>query len=173
VQTQTFSPDDIYCVYCHARAAGPCAVCGALCCPDCVELVMGLTARRAVCLSCLQKGEKPAGHGVWRWLVAALLLFAAAVISLAVALSRVRATAALACNPELPANAHVITAIYAPDPTCDSNNDGAVSAADITGAILQPFPTPTPSVHVTVYALNNQWETCETGSVCDSARIAA
>ena len=74
MQTQPFSPDDVYCVYCHAPAAGPCAVCGALCCPDCVELVMALTVRRAVCTSCLEKGEMPAGHGAWRWILAALAL---------------------------------------------------------------------------------------------------
>ena len=39
---EPFSPDADYCVYCHAPAAGMCAECGALCCVDCVELVMGL-----------------------------------------------------------------------------------------------------------------------------------
>lgn len=58
---ETFTPDDVYCVYCHAPAAGPCASCGALCCGDCVELVMGLTTQRAVCRSCSEKGHRPAG----------------------------------------------------------------------------------------------------------------
>lgn len=49
---EPFTPDDDYCVYCHAPAAGMCAACGALCCPDCVELVMGWTTRRAVCRTC-------------------------------------------------------------------------------------------------------------------------
>jgi hypothetical protein len=57
--TQPFEPDDIYCVYCHAIASGPCAVCGALCCGDCVELVMGLTLWRATCRSCLEQGRRP------------------------------------------------------------------------------------------------------------------
>jgi len=49
-----FEPDDIYCVHCHAPAAGMCAECGALCCADCVELRLGLTRERAVCRVCLQ-----------------------------------------------------------------------------------------------------------------------
>jgi len=83
-QAQPFEPDEIYCAYCHAVAAGPCAVCGAICCGDCVELVMGLTTRRAVCRSCLEKGLGPAERRLrfplWVSLVAVgavvLLLFA-------------------------------------------------------------------------------------------------
>jgi hypothetical protein len=74
---QPFTPDDPYCVYCHAPAAGPCATCGALCCGDCVELVMGLTTRRAVCCSCIEKGHLPAGAWTTRriaWAGAALLV---------------------------------------------------------------------------------------------------
>lgn len=73
---QPFTPDDAYCVYCHAPAAGLCATCGALCCGDCVELVMGLTTHRAVCRSCLEKGRRPAGAWTRRriaWTCAALL----------------------------------------------------------------------------------------------------
>jgi len=76
---QPFTPDDVYCVYCHAPAAGLCAVCGALCCGDCVELVMGLTTRRAVCRSCLEKGHRPAGAWTARriaWVVAVVLVTA-------------------------------------------------------------------------------------------------
>lgn len=51
---EPFSPDDVYCVYCSAPAAGVCAECGALCCGDCVELVMGWTTRRAICASCIE-----------------------------------------------------------------------------------------------------------------------
>lgn len=58
---QPFTPDDAYCVYCHAVAVGPCATCGALCCGECVELVLGCTTHRAVCCSCLEKGRPPAG----------------------------------------------------------------------------------------------------------------
>jgi len=54
-----FTPDHDYCVYCHAPAAGMCAECGALCCVDCVELVMGWTTRRATCRSCLERSEAP------------------------------------------------------------------------------------------------------------------
>lgn len=50
---QTFEPDGIYCVHCHAPAAGPCARCGALCCGDCVELRPGLTRQQAVCRLCI------------------------------------------------------------------------------------------------------------------------
>ena len=72
--TQPISPDDVYCVYCHAPAAGPCAVCKALCCGDCVELVMGLTVRRAVCRSCLARGARPADVAAWRWFIGAAVL---------------------------------------------------------------------------------------------------
>ena len=64
---QPFTPDDAYCVYCHAVAAGPCATCGAICCGDCVELVMGLRTQRAVCHSCLQQGRAPADARPRRW----------------------------------------------------------------------------------------------------------
>jgi hypothetical protein len=52
VALQPFTPDDDYCVYCHAPAAGPCAECGALCCGDCVEIVLQLSIPRAVCQTC-------------------------------------------------------------------------------------------------------------------------
>lgn len=81
--TQPISPDDVYCVYCHAPAAGACAVCRALCCGDCVELVMGLTVRRAVCRSCLARGAVPADARARRWFVIAaiaLVLLALAVL---------------------------------------------------------------------------------------------
>lgn len=80
--TQPFTPDDVYCVYCHAPAAGPCAVCGALCCGDCVELVMGLTTRRATCRSCLLRGHVPGGRRMLRWLGVALVGVLAAVLVL-------------------------------------------------------------------------------------------
>lgn len=70
-QTTPFTPDDQYCVYCHAIAAGFCAACGALCCGDCVELVMGLTSQRAVCHDCLAKGHRPGDLALRRWLVVA------------------------------------------------------------------------------------------------------
>ena len=58
---QPFSPDDQYCVYCHAPAAGLCAGCQAICCGDCVELVMGVTKQCAVCQSCIEKGWSAPG----------------------------------------------------------------------------------------------------------------
>lgn len=63
---EPFSPDDDYCVYCHAPAAGMCAACGALCCPDCVELVMGWTTRRAVCRQCTAGDDAPPPHAAAR-----------------------------------------------------------------------------------------------------------
>jgi hypothetical protein len=69
VALQSFTPDDDYCVYCHARAAGPCADCGALCCGDCVEVVLQLSIPRAVCQSCLDaRSQNPS---LWRRVVAA------------------------------------------------------------------------------------------------------
>lgn len=56
---QTFEPDGIYCVHCHAPAAGPCAACGALCCGDCVELRLGLTRQQAVCRVCITAAPAP------------------------------------------------------------------------------------------------------------------
>jgi hypothetical protein len=69
-------PDHDYCVYCHAVAAGPCAACGAICCGDCVDLVMGLTTRRAVCHSCLGEGRVPTDAPLRRWLMLAAALMA-------------------------------------------------------------------------------------------------
>ncbi len=58
---QSSSTDDVYCVYCNAPAAGQCSVCMSPCCADCVELVVGLTSRQAVCNLCLRVGSRPAG----------------------------------------------------------------------------------------------------------------
>lgn len=81
-EPQPFSPDALYCVYCHAPAAGPCAVCGALCCGDCVELVMGLTVQRATCRPCLQRGYVPAGGRALRWIIAAVAVLVVALLAL-------------------------------------------------------------------------------------------
>jgi hypothetical protein len=81
VQTSPFIPDADYCVYCHAPAAGPCADCAALCCGDCVEVVMRFTSRRAVCRSCLAAAPAPRRRW-WAWL-ARLLAVAVAVALLA------------------------------------------------------------------------------------------
>lgn len=81
-QTSPFTPDDDYCVYCHAVAAGACAACGALCCGDCVELVMGLTTQRAVCRSCIAAGHRTGDVALWRWVVLALLAFGSVAAAL-------------------------------------------------------------------------------------------
>lgn len=75
-----FQPDDIYCVHCHAPAAGMCADCGALCCGDCVELRLGLTRERAVCRLCLAaEPETSSKRGRGPWIAAtAVVLFAIA-----------------------------------------------------------------------------------------------
>ena len=80
---QTFDPDSLYCVHCHAEAAGMCARCGALCCADCVELRLGLTREQAVCRVCLAD-EGPQRRRTSRTvlvLVGAAILLAAAAWS--------------------------------------------------------------------------------------------
>jgi hypothetical protein len=79
MQPTPFTTDALYCVYCHAPAAGICAVCGALSCADCVELVRGIITPRAVCRSCVRDGRLPAERSaflrglVWAAALAALL----------------------------------------------------------------------------------------------------
>ena len=77
---EPFTPDDVYCVYCNAQAAGVCAECGALCCADCVELVMGWTTQRAVCSPCLrQENASPIGRiRSPRWRIAMIVVALAA-----------------------------------------------------------------------------------------------
>lgn len=82
---EPFEPDDIYCVHCHAPAAGMCAECKALCCADCVELRLGWTREQAICRVCLRHGEAPAGTGArrsppWPWIAAAAAVLALAVL---------------------------------------------------------------------------------------------
>jgi len=75
-----FTPDDLYCAYCHAPAAGQCASCGALCCADCVELVSVLVTPRAICRSCVRDGSSSAAGSTWarrlRWAAALAVLTA-------------------------------------------------------------------------------------------------
>ena len=78
MEAQPFVPDVDYCAYCHGPAAGPCADCGTRCCADCVEVVMRLTTRRAVCKRCLSVATRRAQRA-WRW-VAGALLFAGACL---------------------------------------------------------------------------------------------
>ena len=77
--TQPFDPDALYCVYCHAVAAGMCATCGALVCGDCAELTMGLTQQRAICSECVRKSRRPLERRLLWWMVAAAILLAAIV----------------------------------------------------------------------------------------------
>lgn len=82
MQPDPFVPDADYCVYCHAPAAGPCADCAALCCGDCVEIVMRFTSRRAVCRSCLAAVPATPRRAMGRWaaLLAALVAIAALIL---------------------------------------------------------------------------------------------
>lgn len=80
VALQPFTPDDDYCVYCHAPAAGPCAECGALCCGDCVEIVLQLSVPRAICQSCFAARAQDERPGLLRRIVAALARFRSTVL---------------------------------------------------------------------------------------------
>lgn len=82
-QPQPFDPDASYCVYCHAPAAGMCAACGALCCADCVELVMGLTRRRAICRGCVDEGRLPLERRLLPWAVAGAIALAGVLAAFA------------------------------------------------------------------------------------------
>jgi hypothetical protein len=84
MQSQPFTPDHDYCVYCHAPAAGPCADCGALCCGDCVEVVQRITSRRAVCRPCVAAELVPARRRLWPWVT----LATAAIVGLLWSLGR-------------------------------------------------------------------------------------
>jgi hypothetical protein len=87
VGLEPFTPDDEYCVYCHAPAAGMCAECGALCCADCVDLVMGWTTRRAVCNHCSEADETaPTSIGPGVWLIGLVAGAGLAIYLLALAL---------------------------------------------------------------------------------------
>jgi hypothetical protein len=77
--THPFDPDASYCVYCRAVAAGFCATCGALCCADCAELVMGLTTQRAICRSCMERGARPLERRLLSWMAGVALVLVAAV----------------------------------------------------------------------------------------------
>lgn len=71
---QTFTPDDIYCVFCHARAAGRCATCHALICADCAELTGGAVQKAAVCQECAARGEGRVGLREWWSLLSPIVL---------------------------------------------------------------------------------------------------
>ena len=65
MSTTPFTPDDIYCVYCHAPAAGPCATCSALICSDCGELTGGSVKKVVVCHKCAKRGRGRVGLDAW------------------------------------------------------------------------------------------------------------
>jgi len=77
---QTFDPDGLYCVHCHAEAAGMCARCGALCCGECVELRLGLTRHQAVCRVCLAAGGQ-GRSGAWRFVAGIVAGILAAAVA--------------------------------------------------------------------------------------------
>ena len=60
-----FQPDNEYCVYCHAVAAGPCATCHAMVCGDCCEITGGAVKKVAVCVRCARRGRGTVGWRAW------------------------------------------------------------------------------------------------------------
>jgi hypothetical protein len=72
-----FQPDNDYCVFCHRPAAGRCAVCHALICAECAELVPGLSRPLAVCRRCARRDLHP-GRLLLAWLLIPAVLLAAA-----------------------------------------------------------------------------------------------
>jgi hypothetical protein len=75
-QPTGFTPDDVYCVYCHAPAAGTCASCQALICGDCAELTGGAVQKAAVCASCFEAGRGRVrwDGGLWWWVLGAVVV---------------------------------------------------------------------------------------------------
>jgi len=88
MSTTPFQPDDIYCIYCHAPAAGPCATCKALICSDCGELTGGAVKKVVVCKRCAEKGHGAVGLRAWLPLITIALGVAFAFVMLATLLSR-------------------------------------------------------------------------------------
>ena len=71
-----------HCVYCGARAVGPCARCQSPVCGDCCVLTEGGTKTYAICLGC----DRQRGHslqGSWArvigWLVGPIVVLAVLV----------------------------------------------------------------------------------------------
>ncbi len=76
-----FNPDDIYCVYCHAPAAGPCATCQALICADCGSLTGGSVKKVVVCQRCADGGRgEVTGKTWWRVATPWILFFGALLV---------------------------------------------------------------------------------------------
>jgi hypothetical protein len=72
-------PDQDYCVYCHAPAAGRCGTCHALICADCAELAPGLSRPLALCKKCATR-PPAAGLRLLGWLVVPALVLAVLVL---------------------------------------------------------------------------------------------
>jgi hypothetical protein len=89
---QEFSPDALYCVRCHAKAAGQCATCQSLVCADCCEISGGASKRVAVCVSCFDEGRGELTSADWmlvlRPIFVALLGLSLIALSLLAVLSR-------------------------------------------------------------------------------------
>ena len=80
-ESQPFQPDDVYCAYCHAPAAGRCASCRAIVCADCAELLTGAGGKSwAVCKDCHDEGPGTLGRLFGDLAGAALPFLAAAAI---------------------------------------------------------------------------------------------
>ncbi len=74
---RSHEPDNLYCVYCHAPAAGACATCKAIVCSDCAKLKRGAVKIIAICKSCDRKGRGDMSLRAWRSIlvpIAGLLL---------------------------------------------------------------------------------------------------
>jgi len=78
-----FRPDDLYCVHCHAPAAGSCATCRAIICADCAVLTGGAVQGAAVCIDCGELGRGTVGWRAWRGVLLPVAVLMAALLGLA------------------------------------------------------------------------------------------
>lgn len=76
-----FEPDNLYCVLCHAPAAGPCATCRAIICADCAVMTGGSVQLAAVCKPCHRAGRGRVGWAAW-WPIVRMLLVLGVVLVL-------------------------------------------------------------------------------------------
>lgn len=83
-----FQPDNLYCVYCHAIASGPCATCKALICVDCCTITGGSVKKVAVCKRCHEKGHGAVGWRKWWTVLGPLLIFLAIALGMVLILSK-------------------------------------------------------------------------------------
>ena len=78
-----FQPDNLYCVYCHALADGPCATCGAIICADCGVVSGGAVQIAVVCRQCDRGGRGRVGLRAWSRVLVLLVGLAAGLAALA------------------------------------------------------------------------------------------